>query len=528
VGQTGESELHPIITRRKVLGGMAAGGAAAALGGVLKPVRQAGANSAGGLYPQGVVSGDPRSDGFNIWTRVRPNSFSDTFPIDWHIATDPDFGNVVQSGTVQASEAYDHTAKIAVAGLNPYTRYWYRFTSKGQTSPVGRARTAPAAGAPVEKLKIGVCSCANYTSGYYNAYRAMANEDLDYFVHLGDYIYEYNDYGDAVRSDPVAYPKVIEQYREKYKLYRSDPDLQALHASTPMVAVWDDHEVEDNYNIGEIGFQAAHAYRAWFDYQPTFGPPHDPSRIFRTINWGNLADTFMTDHRQYRDRELPAGNSATGSATLTHADGRTLLGGTQRQWLMSGLSSSTAAWKIIGNPLMMLPWRILDFDNYWTRRPGRWEGINSGVFLNGDQWDGYQWERRTVLSHIEQQNIKNVVVVTGDLHVFLAGTLSSDFDRPNAKSVAVEVVAGSITSPGFDQYLKDPVSLVNDVMGGIFPGMQFADVFRHGYAILKITRDEIIIELKAVPIKTPNTPEPTVIARFRVPSGQSVLNRIGP
>ncbi|MCB0974180.1 MAG: alkaline phosphatase D family protein [Actinobacteria bacterium] len=522
------SNQRPSITRRKVLGGMAAGGAVAALGGAFNPQRLAGANSDGGPYPQGVVSGDPRSDGFNIWTRVRPSGFSDVFPIDWHVSTDPDFSNVVQSGTVQASEAYDHTAKVAVTGLNPYTRYWYRFTAKGQTSPVGRARTAPAPGAPVEKLKIGVCSCANYTSGYYNAYRAMANEDLDYFVHLGDYIYEYNDYGDGVRSDPVAYPKVIEQYRDKYKLYRSDPDLQALHASAPMVAVWDDHEVEDNYNIGEIGFQTAHAYRAWFDYQPTFGPAHDPSRIYRAINWGNLADIFMTDDRQYRDPELPGGNSATGSATLSHADGRTLLGGAQRQWLMSSLGGSAATWKLIGNPVMMMPWRLLDFDSYWTRRPGRWEQMNAGFYLNGDQWDGYQWERRAVLSHIEQNNIKNVVVVTGDLHMFLAGTLRPDFDRPGSQPVAVELVTGSITSPGFDQYLSDPVSLVNDVMGGIFPGMQFADVFRHGYGVLQITRDQIIAELKSVPIDTPNTPTPTVIARFRIPNGQSILDRIGP
>ncbi len=364
-------------------------------------------------FRHGVASGDPLSNAVIIWTRITPEKRRDSVSVRWEVATDTRMKKTVRKGVASATSGRDFTVKVDVTGLDPGTTYYYQFRSNEDESPVGRTKTLPTRN--VDRLRIGVASCSNLPFGYFNSYRAMARRsDLDCVLHLGDYIYEYanGEYGDGTALGRIPAPNreilSLSDYRTRYAQYRTDQDLQELHRQHPMIIVWDDHEIAndsynggaENHNAGEGSFvdRRAAAVRAWNEWQPIRETPAEQSgRIFRTFNFGDLADLVMLDTRNFdRDQQVGANNPLIADPT------RSLLGEEQEAWLYGQLTTSVQSgrrWRLLGQQVMM----------------GQLIASPTTIF-NPDQWDGYLASRNRFLTHLQTNTIKNVVVLTGDIH----------------------------------------------------------------------------------------------------------------
>ncbi|MBJ6619184.1 alkaline phosphatase D family protein [Streptomyces sp. DHE17-7] len=359
-------------SRRTVVKAAAAG---AVLAAPLAAALPAGAAGAAPAFLHGVASGDPLPDGVLLWTRVTPVPEavpgSGTGPdteVDWVVATDRDFTNVVAKGSVTATAASDHTVKADVRGLAPATDYWFRFSAGPTDSPAARTRTAPAADASVAGLRFGVVSCANWEAGHFSSYRHLAARgDLDAWLHLGDYIYEYGS-GEYGTRDTVVRPHApaheiltLADYRVRHGRYKTDPDLQALHATAPVVAIWDDHEIAndtwsggaENHTEGAEGAWTARqaaAKQAYFEWMPV--RPAIAGTTYRRLRFGKLADLSLLDLRTFRSQQVSLGDGKVDDPE------RTLTGRAQMDWLKSGLASSDTTWRLVGNSVMISPFAI--------------------------------------------------------------------------------------------------------------------------------------------------------------------------
>jgi alkaline phosphatase D len=181
-------------------------------------------------FSLGVASGYPSPQGVVLWTRLAGSLDPLAVPVRWEIAADEAMKTIVASGTASADPAWSHSIHVDVPGLAPERWYWYRFMTAGAESPIGRTRTAPAADAPNPRLRFAFASCQQYEQGYFSAYRQIAADAPDLVAFLGDYIYESTWGRDHVRKHDAAEPYTLEDYRARYALYRSDPDLQVLRA----------------------------------------------------------------------------------------------------------------------------------------------------------------------------------------------------------------------------------------------------------------------------------------------------------
>lgn len=431
-------------------------------------------------FYHGVASGDPLSDRVILWTRITSQNLSET--VAWEIATDTTFTTIVNSGSVTTDANKDYTVKVDATGLQPDTWYYYRFSNNGNYSLKGRTRTAPVSG--VSNLRFAVVACSNYQSGYFNAYRDIVNKnDVDAVIHLGDYYYEYgpDDFDPGIDSSRIQEPyKEIwtrEDYRMRNSFYKLDPDLRTIHQQFPFIVVWDDHEsANDSWSGGAENHTDSvegiwsdrknFARETYFEWMPIRNVHASVDTIHRVIPYGNLLDLIMIDTR-LEGREIQAGT--TGAATDTN---RTMLGYTQRDWLLQQLSNSTAKWRIIGNQVMVSPLKVL------------------GTAVNPDQWDGYPAERKKILSHIEDNNIDNVVVLTGDIHTSWANDLPVDINNytaaTGAGSVAVEYVCTSVTSGSFITFAV-PVSIIQAFNANI----KYAELSKRGYLLLDVTNQKV-------------------------------------
>jgi alkaline phosphatase D len=482
------------------------------------------------VFSLGVASGLHSHTQVVLWTRVEPLIAPGVTSVDWEVATSASFGTVVAAGTAPVGPANDHTVKVLAGGLDPDRSYWYRFLAGGEASQVGRARTLPAPGSPQARLRLAFSSCQNYASGYYTAWRQIAAQDVDAVLFLGDYIYESALVAalGAVRAEPLGTARTLADYRAKYRLYKSDPDLRAAHSAHPFVPIWDDHEVTNDWDSGILSTDPARfaaGQQAWFEYQPIW--PISASRIHRDLQWGSLGHIFMLDGRQYRDRHRD-GRLPAGVAPLTHFEtrvGRTMLGQAQRDWFTGGLSSAQAAgttWKIVGNPVMIAPIRVLDLDTPVLRALNPDLPKHAGLYTNTafDSWDGFVWERDVVLGHLENGGpsgapIENTVFVTGDYHSFWTSALTSDFDRPGAPVVAHEFASGAISSSGgayseaflYGEGYNIPAE----------PAFEYVDLVHNGYGLLEATPSELTVTYYQHMADTGALPVPRV--RHTVPAG---------
>ncbi|MFV0316009.1 MAG: alkaline phosphatase D family protein [Microthrixaceae bacterium] len=484
-----------------------------------------------GPFKAGVASGDPRPSAATIWTRVVPPTGTGPLEVSWTVAADPGLTDVAAAGTATATAGDDHGVHVEVTDLDPDRHWYYRFSVDGEDSPVGRTRTAPAPGSSPERLRLAFLSCQMFSEGYFNTYRHLLDEDVDLMLHLGDYIYEYGSEGEygyhRLRTDPVDHPTTLEGFRSKYRLYRTDPDLRAAHQQLPMVAMWDDHEVYDDYDRNVDPVVRSNAYRAWFEHMPHVpADPTDPTRLYRHLGWGDLADLVLIDLAQYRQPEAPAPFlSTTPEGAVAHEPGRSILGDAQRAWLTSTMAQSKARWRILGNPQMISPLRMVDVDTPELRTLFPDLPRNAGVYLNGTQWDGYQSERRQILESLVTDDVRDNIVLTGDIHSWWVSEVPLDMDDPASPVVASEFVGGSVTSPSFEDMVKGTYPPLSDLVRQIAGTFEYVNLFDHGYGIAEITRDSVEVSFRKVDIVDPGAGVET-LARFSVQRGSPTISRL--
>lgn len=481
----------------------------------------------------GVASGDPLADRVILWTQVTSDQ-AGPVAVQWQVAEDEAFTNVVSQGRAQAEEAARYTLKVDAQGLSAGRDYFYRFTAHGVHSPAGRTRTLPEG--RVAQARLAVFSCSNYPAGYFNVYAEAARRgDFDVAVHLGDYIYEYGRDGyasaDAQALGRLSVPAneilTLADYRERHAQYRSDADLQALHARVPMIAVWDDHEIAndtymtgaDNHDPateGDFAARRAAAIQAYHEWMPTRLPDAaQPERIYRSFAFGDLLALHMLDTRvigreqqlDYADYTTAGGiNAAAFQADLARAD-RQLLGPEQVAWLQRQLAQSQATWQVLGQQVLMARmWvpspLLMNFSN-----PDA--GVSVGAYAaivqkaqtdpasltaeeravlaapaipyNLDAWDGYYAARETVLGTARSLD-KNLVVLAGDTH----NAWASDLQDLNGQPVGVEFATSSVSSPGFEEYLKSvPPAQLAPMLVQLVETLKYCDTSRRGY--LRVT-----------------------------------------
>jgi len=426
-------------------------------------------------FKHGVASGDPLADAVILWTRVTTAAAS--VEVKWELSATKDFAKVDASGTATTSADRDYTVKVDAKALKAGTTYFYRFTAEGKTSPVGRTKTA-STGA-LSRLRLGVVSCSSLAHGYFHAYRELATRlDLDAIVHLGDYIYEYGnqEYGEVRKYEPPHELLSLDDYRKRYAQYRRDPDLAAVHLQFPFINVWDDHETADNSwsggasnhspTEGEYAARRAAAAKAYSEWVPI--RDQEGGKIYRGFVFGDLVDLTMLDTRIIgRDQQV---EKKTDAALLDAK--RQLLGAEQEIWLADRLKSSTAKWQLLGQQVVV---------------------ASFPVFFNEDAWDGYPGAKERLNVMLEANAAKNIVVLTGDIHMSFAFELprdpkSADYDPKTGKgSLGVEFVVPGVTSPGMPEQLANVATgLVQDN-----PHLKYANVHQKGYVVLDITPERV-------------------------------------
>jgi alkaline phosphatase D len=516
------------ISRRAVLSGGLVIATGAAISGLSGPGGASGAIRTD-PFTLGVASGDPSASGFVLWTRLATDPLAEnglgglaagSVHVDWQLAKDEQFDGVVRAGRCLTTPDRGYAVHVELRGLQPATTYFYRFRCNGYLSPTGRTRTAPLPGSK-GSMSMGFTSCAMWEHGWFTAYRYLAQEDPDLILNLGDYIYEYGPGGFPSPSGTVrlfAGPKAttLAGYRQRYAQYHTDPDLQAAHAVAPWVVVLDDHEVENNW-AGDFGNdegstqqflrRRAAAFRAYYENLPLrrSSIPHGPEmQLYRRIRWGDLAMFHMLDTRQFRDPQPCSGGAPVVCPTRWDPH-RTITGARQEAWLLNGLRTSPTIWNIIGNQVFFSQRDLFD---------GQREAFGR------DGWDGYVVERNRIVARMQQLNVRNPVILTGDVHKHFACNVIRNFDNPQSSIVATELVGTSITSNG-DGGGRRLEKVIEQVSSN--PWIVYADD-RRGYVMTHIHHDHIDVAYRVLEYVTrPGAPRQTG-ARFVVQNGQPGLD----
>ena len=473
-------------TRRQVLAGAAVSLAAPAVW-----TTALGQTLAETPFTLGVASGEPAPDGVVLWTRLATRPLEPDgglgrtpIPLKWEVAEDAALTKRVADGVALAVPEAGHAVHVEVDGLRPDREYWYRFTGAGHDSAVGRTRTAPAAGADVERLTVAYASCQKWESGYYAAHRALAADRPDLVLFLGDYIYEGATAKNVLRPHPPEQAADLGSYRRRYALYKTDPDLQAAHAAAPWAVIWDDHEVANDYggdqdrtNPDPKAFlrRRAAAYQAFWENMPlrrTILPKGPDMRLYRALDWGRLARFQLLDTRQYRDHrtcDAIAEEKLIPDCPDRTDPRRSLLGQPQERWLHQALVGSKARWNVLAQQYLMGEYRLED-----------------GRFSN-DGWDGYAATRKRVIETWRDGKVSNPLALGGDIHCFFAGDLGLQPGKP----VASEFVGGSIASFG-----RDNATLAKRVATN--PHLKFAEGERRGYGRVELAKGRCEVTFREV------------------------------
>ncbi|MET9434547.1 alkaline phosphatase D family protein [Streptomyces sp. NPDC006551] len=507
------------------------------------------ADSEAPVFLHGVASGDPLPDGVLLWTRVTPTRAAvpgslegPDVTVAWEIAEDRAFGTIAARGTATATALSDHTVKADVRGLRPATTYWFRFTAGGTVSPVGRTRTTPAHDATAAGVRFGVVSCANWEAGYFSAYRHLAaRADLDAVLHLGDYLYEYASggypaEGSTVRPHEPKHEIVsLADYRVRHATYKTDPDLQALHAAHPVIAIWDDHEFAndawsggaENHTEGAEGAWAARvaaAKQAYFEWMPV--RTSTEGTVYRRLRFGKLADLHLLDLRSFRSRQSSVGNGAVDDPE------RTLTGRAQLDWLKSGLAGSDTTWKLVGTSVMISPVAFGSLPAHLLGPLAELLGLpKEGLAVNVDQWDGYTDDRKELLAHLTGRSIRNTVFLTGDIHMAWANDVPvKAATYPLSQSAATEFVVTSVTSDNLDDILRVAPGTVSVVAAGALRAanrhVKWVDMDHHGYGVLDVTAERSQMDYYTVSDKARADATTAWARSYRTLSGTQRVERV--
>lgn len=465
----------------------------------------------------GVASGDPLHDRVVIWTRLCPDPLAPDghggmldlpVSVGWEVATDENFNSIVRSGVAVAHHELAHSVHVDVTGLQSNSWYYYRFFAGDHVSPVGRTRTFPAPGALASQFRFASASCQHWPSGFWTAYEAMSQEDLDFVVHLGDYIYESGGNG-PVRVHVGGRVQDLAGYRNRYALYKGDRHLQATHLLCPWIVTWDDHEVANNYagdlfdenatppSIPFLELRAA-AYQAWYEHHPVRLLPPQPTglRIYRGFDFGDLARILVLDTRQYRSNQ-PCGDSIQPACPGFPNPQDTMLGSQQEAWLFDGLTTSEATWNVLAQQVVFAPTPLL------------------GLF-NMDQWDGYPVARQRILDCFQGASVSNPVILTGDIHAAGAGWVPAD-TTGLTNPIATELVATGISS----RFPAELAPIAESVIGGL-PHVSFFEARTRGYLLHHVTPDVWVADFRFVTTTARPTANVFTGATFAVEPGQPV------
>ncbi|MER5359907.1 alkaline phosphatase D family protein [Streptomyces sp. NPDC002785] len=506
----------------------------------------------GPAFLHGVASGDPLPDGILLWTRVTPAP--DAVPgsgrgadtaVRWEVAEDKEFARVVARGTTVARAASDHTVKADVRGLSPATAYWFRFSAGDGTetlSPTGRTRTAPAAQAATPGVRFGVVSCANWESGFFSPYRHLATRtDLDAVLHLGDYIYEYasGSYPDAKYVVRPHEPKheilTLADYRTRHGNYKTDTDLQTLHATHPVIAIWDDHEFANDAwsggaenhtpdTEGSWADRVAGAKQAYFEWMPVRASTE--GTVYRRLRFGNLADLHLLDLRTFRSQQSTIGNGSVDDPD------RTITGRAQLDWLKSGLAGSDATWKLVGTSVMISPVAFGSVPAHLLEPLAKLLGLpTEGLAVNVDQWDGYTDDRKELIAHLRDRSITNTVFLTGDIHMAWANDVPvKAATYPLSASAATEFVVTSVTSDNLDDILHIAPQTVSVVAAAAVKAanrhVKWVDMDSHGYGVLDVTAERSQMDYYVVSDKAKRDATSTWTRSYRTLSGTQKVERV--
>ncbi len=480
-------------------------------------------------FSLGVASGYPQPDSVVLWTRLAPDPLNGggmpeaNVPVRWEIAADAKFGKIVDKGEALATPQFAHAVHVQAKGLAPAHWYWYRFIAGDAVSAVGRTRSAPAADDARGRLSFAVASCQHYEHGFYAAYRDMAGQNLDFVLHVGDYIYESSWGKGKVREHHTGEPYTLADYRNRYAQYRMDPNLQAAHAACPWLVTWDDHEVDNDYArdrsqdadpVDAFLARRAAAYQAYYEHMPlppgTFSGGPD-MKIYGTHAMGNLARIQLLDMRQYRDYHVcPRPNRKAGGNQVRVAEcpermqpGRSLLGAAQEQWLEQALAASPARWNVIAQTTLMA-------------QADRGPDDTRVVYTDG--WDGYPLAREKLLGYVAARRLRNPVVLGGDVHFAAACDLKVDFDNERSPVVASEFVATSISSYGPSRARMEALLAKN-------AHVKFAYGTRRGYARHEVTPRRWETTFRAVAEVADPQSKVYDLARYVVEDGRPGVQR---
>lgn len=513
-------------------------------------------------FNHGVASGDPLKNRFIIWTRVTPERTNVSLEVTWQISESRAFNKLKKGGNVITSDSSDFTVKVDVAGLEANQTYYYRFICNGIISPVGRVKTLP--DGAVSQVKLAVCSCSNYPAGFFNVYAEMAkHNDLDAFLHLGDYTYEYGmggyategaaKIGRALPADNNTETIKLADYRKRYALYRTDKNLQDLHANTAMIAVWDDHELSndawmdgaENHNEGEGDFNtrklvALQAYFEWMPIRPATAT--DRRTIYRQFNFGNLVNLMMLDTRiiarskqldyaSYINPTTDVFDGATFQADLLKTD-RTMLGTVQFDWFQQTLANSTATWNVLGQQILMskmlIPAELIKLlADPAANRAAIFQKIGELLNIKGriaagdptvtdaekarlytavpynlDAWDGYPVEREGLYGTALAAG-KKLVVLAGDTHNAWYSQLHNQASEqiPQVVQVGVEFAVSSVGSPGLEEYLNLPAERVPVTEGAftdLIEELQYCNLNQRGYLLVTFSQATVSADWRFV------------------------------
>jgi alkaline phosphatase D len=472
-------------------------------------------------FTHGVASGEPRQRSVMLWSRHVPIR-GDSSRLGWEVRDEDNPRRIAAEGTVFATPETDFCVKVTATGLKPGRRYSYRFLNlDGAAAAVGRTRTLPEGRTP--RFTLGVFSCSNLAFGHFNAYAHAADRaDLDLLVHLGDYLYEYErgKYpapGQALAGrilDPAGETIALADYRLRHAAYRSDPDLRRLHASAPMVMMWDDHESandswsggaenHDPAKEGPWNVRKAAAQRAYREWLPV------SDNAWESYEIGDLATLFRPETRlTARSRppefaeQLRRGEDIKASLIRFRDGGwrdpdRTMLGTGQEAWLTGAFKRSTGQgtrWQILAQQTIMGSFALPLEARSWLRAdaPDQVKRLTAvgaaasevGLPLNLDAWDGYPAARDRLLRSALDADA-NLVVLSGDSH----NGWAFDLDLAGAPAGA-EFAGMSVTSPGLESYTPgvDPAEVAR-ALKARNPALKWADLHRRGYMTLTLTRE---------------------------------------
>ena len=491
----------------------------------------------------GVASGSPTPDSVVLWTRLVQAA---PFPIDaargplvvaWEVADDEAFGRIVRRGQVQALPELAHSVHAEVSGLEADRWYFYRFMQGDALSPVGRTRTLPLPGANVQRLRLAYASCQKWEDGYYSAWRHMRSEAPDAVVFLGDYIYEYPGNSGPVRGPGGGWVIDLDGYRRRYAVYKSDPDLQAMHQACPWLMTWDDHEVHNDY----AGLQAGYggpgdpssallfaarrnaAYQAYYEHMPlraavlaralAGAAAVDGLRVHERLQFGRLLSLHLLDGRQFRDAQVCTASARLGSGLVDPArcpqladPARSLLGWDQERWLGQSLALAQTR---------ETRWNLLAQQTVFGQRDFR---PGPGELFSNDGWDGYPASRQRLIGDLLRHAVPNPVFLGGDIHANWVGHVKAEPDRPSSADVAVEFCGTSITSRGSGNGRLPALLAAN-------PQCVFADAKEHGYGIVDVSPSRLDVRLRAVDDVLRRDTGIATLAAFRVDAGRAVVTR---